>query len=231
MPINLHLLVSPEDDDHVERTKECLGRLTAKFRNEQIACTRENLIEFGRIHTRNANLAAAAAYRKSLEQFKVDYSTFMDWYRDQTWLARNSLLAIDGGKDGVRGLRRDSGYLQYQIEMIRDAQIVFSAQPTDRNYFLGKGTDSIELLHEKYGGPRPCLHGSDAHDLDKVLAPDLKRRCWIKAAPTFDGLRQVLYEPEARVWIGETPPQRPDPERVITSVSIRNHRGWFASSG
>src|SRR5262249_41350853 len=35
-----------------------------------------------------------------------------------------------------------------------------------------------------------------------------ERRCWIKAEPTFEGLRQILLEPEERVHVGTEPPTR-----------------------
>src|SRR5271165_2787200 len=56
------------------------------------------------------------------------------------------------------------------------------------------------------GAPKPCIHGSDAHDLGRLFSPDGKKYCWIKADPTFEGLRQTLYEPEERVYIGQECP-------------------------
>src|SRR5581483_3337492 len=70
--------------------------------------------------------------------------------------------------------------------------------------------------------PRPCLHGSDAHKVDQVLAPDLSRYCWIKAEPTFEDLRQVLAEPGKRVHIGPIPPDGPLPGEVVEKVSYAN---------
>ena len=55
------------------------------------------------------------------------------------------------------------------------------------------------------------LHSSDAHRLERVGQTML----WIKGDPTFEGLRQVLYEPEERVKIQERNPADPKPVRVI----------------
>lgn len=55
------------------------------------------------------------------------------------------------------------------------------------------------------------LHSSDAHSLDKIGATFL----WIKSDPTFEGLRQILYEPEERVAIQE---QSPAPSRSNLTV-------------
>ncbi|MCB9802926.1 hypothetical protein H6761_02830 [Candidatus Nomurabacteria bacterium] len=68
------------------------------------------------------------------------------------------------------------------------------------------------------------LHSSDSHDIDCVGETML----WIKADPTFAGLKQVLNEPEARVFIGATPPNYKPEHKVISRISIPSSNGWFA---
>ena len=77
------------------------------------------------------------------------------------------------------------------------------------------------------GGCKPCIHGSDAHEIARLFCPDQDRFCWIKADPGFEGLKQLLYEPEDRVYIGSTPPILHDEARVIRSVTLSNSGGWF----
>lgn len=67
------------------------------------------------------------------------------------------------------------------------------------------------------------LHSSDAHNLDKIGQTKL----WIKADLTFAGLKQVLNEPRARVFIGDTPPSLKPDHKVISSISIEDSNGWF----
>jgi hypothetical protein len=63
--------------------------------------------------------------------------------------------------------------------------------------------------------------------LDRLFQPELNRFCWIKADPTFEGLRQILYEPEDRVWIGESQPTTHESRSVLNSITISNANGWF----
>jgi hypothetical protein len=49
----------------------------------------------------------------------------------------------------------------------------------------------------------PLIIGSDNHNITNY---ETKGPCWIKADPTFAGLRQVLNEPESRVYLGDLPP-------------------------
>lgn len=48
----------------------------------------------------------------------------------------------------------------------------------------------------------PMIICSDNHDCKDFK---LKENCWIKAEPTFEGLQQILNEPEERVFIGNSP--------------------------
>lgn len=70
------------------------------------------------------------------------------------------------------------------------------------------------------------LHSSDAHEIERIGQTLL----WIKADPTFAGLKQVLNEPEARVFIGVTPPNYKPDHKIISRISIPSSEGWFADN-
>ncbi|MFB1325904.1 TrlF family AAA-like ATPase [Helicobacter pylori] len=52
---------------------------------------------------------------------------------------------------------------------------------------------------------KPLLQSSDAHEEEQIG----KRYTWIKAEKTFEGLKQIIYEPETRVSIDKEKPQDP----------------------
>ena len=56
----------------------------------------------------------------------------------------------------------------------------------------------------------PIVICSDNHDIKNYT---VKQNLWIKADPTFEGLKQILFEPQYRVHIGENPPINP-PVRI-----------------
>ena len=85
---------------------------------------------------------------------------------------------------------------------------------------MGKGAVDPERLARDYGGPKPCLHGSDAHSLQSVGAPARDRYCWLKGDLTFESLRQACLEPELRVTIGREAPRGGLGEHTITSVRV-----------
>ena len=222
--INLHLLVSPDDPDHLDRIDETLTRLIIKRGDEDVACNRPGLIRLGKMT--NASLQGDAAYREGVNQFKVDFDVFRRWFETDQWLVKNALVAVAAGsKDGASGLV-DSGYKATRREIYRFAHIILSGNPTERAAWLGTGSipeDEFELLRL----PKPVVHGSDAHSIARLFNPEQNRYCWIKADPTFEGLRQILYEPEDRVWIAEAPPNADDVRVVIDSIGLSATNDWF----
>ncbi|GAA7920953.1 PHP-associated domain-containing protein [Helicobacter pylori] len=61
---------------------------------------------------------------------------------------------------------------------------------------------------------KPLLQSSDAHKEDSIG----KKYTWIKAEKTFEGLKQIIYEPETRVSIDKEKPQ--DPLHKIDCVGL-----------
>lgn len=88
----------------------------------------------------------------------------------------------------------------------------------DKSHFLIHSSDDQGNLKEdrkfwlKYN--KPLLQSSDAHE-EKQIG---NKYTWIKAEKTFEGLKQIIYEPETRVSIGEEKPQ--DPLYKIDSVGL-----------
>lgn len=90
------------------------------------------------------------------------------------------------------------------------------------HFFFGRDDNRRFYLNaERFTGaiPKPVVHASDAHKLDDIGS----KYTWIKADPTFEGLRQILIEPEHRVYIGDTPPviQRVEKNKTKYIESVR----------
>ncbi|GAA8527658.1 PHP-associated domain-containing protein [Helicobacter pylori] len=88
----------------------------------------------------------------------------------------------------------------------------------DKSHFLIHSSDNQKNLKEdrkswlKYN--KPLLQSSDAHKEDSIG----KKYTWIKAEKTFEGLKQIIYEPETRVSIDEEKSQ--DPLHKIDCVRL-----------
>lgn len=225
--LNLHLLVDPTEQDHIDKIKRALRNLKFSYDGQPYGCCRDELIAFGRAQDPNL-LDEEAAYKFGIGQFKPDRTTIKQWLENEKWLRNNSLIGISNSKDGISGLPLD-GFGAIRDEILKWSNFVFSGNPRDREHYLGlkMGTPKEEIIRQ-YRSLKPCVHGSDAHDVAHLFKPDNDRYCWVKSDPTFHGLRQILWEPEDRVHIGTLPPQPSDHSQQIRKLSISNSAGWFA---
>lgn len=64
---------------------------------------------------------------------------------------------------------------------------------------------------------KPLIICSDSHD-PRNYRPSHK--LWIKSDPTFNGLKQIIYEPDERVCISDNRPQEKAPYHIIDSITI-----------
>ena len=121
----------------------------------------------------------------------------------------------------------------------------FFGNSNNIDYFLKTNRlDSGETIDAK-----PVVAGSDAHSLSdlndclgKTVTRDgeiFKQCTWIKADPTYEGLKQILFEPASRVFIGEEPDVlqrvKTHPRRYLQELRIDRDAdysfrfgGWFA---
>ncbi|GAA8325567.1 PHP-associated domain-containing protein [Helicobacter pylori] len=87
-----------------------------------------------------------------------------------------------------------------------------------KSHFLIHSSSKQENLKEDrkswLENNKPLLQSSDAHKEDSIG----KKYTWIKAEKTFEGLKQIIYEPETRVSIDEKKPQ--DPLHKIDCVKL-----------
>ena len=128
---------------------------------------------------------------------------------------------------------------------MQSADIFETRTPGNVDLFLGRRTKANISFFDNFlktmgGRPKPAISGSDAHKLTDYGSFPGDRITWIKADPTFEGLKKTIIEPEGRVFIGERPEQlqiiERHPTKFIESVSIKKKAGstlpehWFDCS-
>lgn len=118
------------------------------------------------------------------------------------------LAACPRGQGSFRPIKDDDGRgNNLAIVIDKTTDILFGSED-DREFFLNKN---------RYSNARskPVLSCSDSHELNEIGS----KFTWIKAEPTFEGLKQIVYEPETRVFIGEEKPKKPI--NTVNSISLR----------
>ncbi len=116
---------------------------------------------------------------------------------------------------------------------INSADILGSGNKKQIDFFLwtspknnkGESKFSQEDFRGWFENKKPCLKGSDSHDKDYPVgklrdskSEPIERYCWIKADPTFEGLKQIKFEPETRIYIGTDKPKVP--VNKINSITL-----------
>ena len=222
--INIHLLVSPEDEEHIVQTHRFLRELSFVAFNETFRCEGDDLKRLGRIYSKAEGKSQTDDRLLLIEgchQFKIDFNELRKAWQASEWIRANALIAVAGGtNDGTSMLGNDSSQKTLRAEIEKFSHIIFSSQPKQRTFWLGK-TSSRGDIESRYGGRKPCLHGSDAHQLEKVAQPALNRFCWIKGDSTFEALKQACIEP-TRAYVGELPLEDVIPSQTISTVSVSN---------
>lgn len=72
----------------------------------------------------------------------------------------------------------------------------------------------------------PIIMCSDNHNIREYTT---KEKLWIKAATTFEGLKQILFEPEDRVRIQTTKPDEKNIYQVIDSITLDENEFWHGN--
>lgn len=108
--------------------------------------------------------------------------------------------------------------------------------------FLGNGHPKKEEIGKQFienlgGYPKPVVAGSDAHKVEKYGVYPSNRATWLKAQPTFKGLKHVCHEPGLRCFIGEKPKKLShileNPTKYIQSIKLEKNEAsplaetWF----
>jgi len=129
----------------------------------------------------------------------VDFDKLTEHMKKNFRFGVDYLIAVcPNGYGGFRPDVADNRSLKVAIEIEKKGQLL-----------LGRKDDRDFFLHylERYDGAesKPVYCCSDAHSIDGHGEAD--NRCfgigenytWVKAKPTFEGLRQTIIEPESRV--------------------------------
>jgi len=100
----------------------------------------------------------------------------------------------------------------FKAALIKEAHILGSSNAKQIAFFKWEDPKfSQDQYKEWFGCRKACIKGSDAHRNDYPIgqlqnsnSEPIEKYCWIKANPTFSGLKQIVFEPD-RVFIGKEP--------------------------
>lgn len=235
--INIHCLINP---DYVPKLNNALFN------------TLENEGRFKMNHAGFIDYAKSLGqtgddnklFKEGLNRYTIDPKTLKEVIDKNLELKDNILIIVsNSNNDGNSGLQKHYDLFENEtgsLDGIRKniyklSQAIFSNQEKDTQYFLGKRLDNKKdiTFEEKYnerkrvieeqGHLKACIVGCDAHTETDIFS----RFTWIKSHLTFEGLKQILHEPEQRVIIQENIPNEKDKKLIISQASFVSSNNLF----
>lgn len=210
--VNIHLLFNPFRPDFAGKITSFLN--TIKTNKTDISGRNFRASEL----TQQKEYASATTTRAFIQE------ALEETYGKGADLLDCVLIVTAANNDGIRAERGKQRKLLITDELDKFSDAFFG-NAGNVDYFLR--TNRAEDKKE-YTKPKPVLSGCDAHsffDLDEKLEQIVSdptdgivyAPTWIKADLTFEGLKQIVFEPRNRVFIGA----EPDIERRVRENKTR----------
>lgn len=223
--INIHVILSYEvTKEEVERFLSGIELRNINTDGSKSNCISADLARIGYDKT----IVTSDAIVSSLEKTFGNREVFL-------------LCGVANGYGGIRPPQHEGRHTEY-AKTIDDICPMFFGRADDRDFFLG----------QRYEGsiPKPVVCGCDAHSFielenslgKRVTKADTDGRIiierdvtWIKADMTFEGLKQIIYEPSERVFIGEEPDiegrVRSNQTKYIKTLCVEQIEGYDEKHG
>ena len=224
--LNAHVIFSDEIAD--QHLKDFLSNL--KIERIDRSVSKDALVDLAR--TTAADMLAKKGHKKEIVE--IDYAdALLAGYKlaeVKTESYKSAIASVPNEfaigfmpydtSDGLTEVKWEQHY-SYFIGLFESSPIFESRNLELRTAFLCEKTSTNHgwidnFKHGLKGIPRLVVAGSDAHCFVGAAGNDDKRgygdfpsgkKTWIKADPTFHGLKQAILEPGKRSFIGDRPPK------------------------
>ncbi|TAG31569.1 MAG: DNA repair protein [Sphingobacteriia bacterium] len=166
------------------------------------AVTPDSLVDLGNKIKASVPAEQLIHFGSDLEEgfnnLNLDEKSVIDRLKDSTYFKGKFLFAI--GKTEWDALPWSDGSIAEKKDVINKAHLVFTASESVTDFNNAKGKLSEQKVNDL------LLDCSDAHYNSESTDKDRIGNCftWIKADRTFDGLKQIVNEPD-RVFVGDMP--------------------------
>lgn len=248
--INLHVFFNAELCSIDFINSHFLEELKVSYRGKEYSLKKQALLAIGKSITTGTDAVVGQDFsgtpddekkeltKKALKAVTLSKRDINDALKeiDETFESQKLppkayLVAVVGkGHGGISSLKWFEDNKEFsRAGLIREdithqADIIFSNDPKDRDFYLGKHKSTPEdEIKQRFDNLKPCVWGSDSHDLEHLLHPSNGNSLdytWIKADVTFEGLKQIVFEPELRVVIQKDNPAEAETYAKIEKFTI-----------
>lgn len=197
-------------------TKESIRDLGAKIKS---TVPQDKLKDYG------------SDFEEGFNNLCLDEDEILKVLKENTYLKGKYITAI--GKTEWDSLAWNDQSIATKKDVINKVDCVFISSENVERFNLAKN----KLTEQKVNNL--LLDCSDAHSYSNANVKDRIGKCfsWIKADPTFEGLKQILSEPDERIFVGTMPPKlsylHDNKTKYMKSIKIEKKTGatltetWF----
>ncbi len=181
--------------------------------------TRESLIDFGnKIKESSSGNVSGSDISVGFNNITYGYEKLLSAL-NSTYFTNKFLTAV--GKTEWDSLRWD-GSVSDKKTIINKANLVFISSESPDKFEIAKNKLKEQNVNYNLIDCSDAHSFSSAKDTKDNYIKDRIGKCftWIKADPSFEGLKQIIYEPEDRVRIQELSPDEKEDYQVIDKVKF-----------
>lgn len=231
--LNIHVILS--DKTSIQELNDFKSELEIRIWKDKKKLSNESLVLLA----------------KSFDESKAKVHGYRDpkWLSDEELLelwSKTAEITKDSLTRAFSHIPKDSGFIllpydtsDWLLELdwkkhpqadnyfMQTADIFESRDSRNVDLFLWRETDENKEFFENFYKtlwwlPKPCISWSDAHSFSNYWIYPSEKITWIKADPTFEWLKQIIYEPIDRVRIQELKPEEKEGYRVIDRVRFED---------
>lgn len=233
--VNYHVILSDDipiekiESDFISQIQVCFNATTGSP-VENRPLTKSNLEELGeRLIREHPNFSKSGGpLLVGMLNASVDENSLISILNGNSTFRDKYLLALPCDED-LSDVSWNSQGHNTRKNLIKQAHFIFSSNSNTKRFLLGVNNE--EAFKAEFGSIKPCLWGSDAHQAEDLFKPAENRNTWIKSDITFDGLKNVIYDPISRVAIQELSPQQKSSYQTINRVRFIDKRNQKLFSG
>jgi len=194
--------------------------------NESLSLTKRNIKKLGKRLKEQQDNFSGSDIKVGMNCATVNDNEIMKILKNNNNFKNKYLIATPSDED-LSELSWNGQSHMIRKSLIQKSNILFASNKNTINWGLGLFNESEEDYIDEFNSLKPCVHGSDAHSLEELFEPDEERYCWIKSDSTFEGLRQLIYEPRERVLISKNNPNYMYEKPFFKSIKLNNDIGLF----
>jgi hypothetical protein len=201
--VNFHVLFNP--CLKFENIVSSLGRIKLHNHSDKYCC--ENDIKEVGLDS------ACVDFETVIKQLETDYRVIDDFI----------ILTPYAGYGGFKNDEKPRNTLTERKFDLYSHAILGNNQY--REYFLSDREYLIADKRQSLTRKKPVIQCSDAHAFDEIN----RAVTWIKGDPTFEGLKQIIFEPEHRVRIQREKPDFKEDKLIIDQVRFISSNNKFTN--